>query len=415
MSSKKKNAIFMLLIRNPQYIIGAITVAYSHRKMLEYAGIKNETDLVIMCDNELYEKYNDLLNNSLFFDIVEKIELRDFKDASGYQYAKKYSSWMGASLNKWQCIKYEQYEKIMFVDVALLPVRPEFYDLFKLPSPSVLIQKSVLNDPKDLDCKDGLVVDFPNNPNLTYDEYLKNEDKYGSMHGNLVVIKPNKKLYDEYVELTNDIYENGIYSVYKSGPDVTSLYYFFINKQIPIHSICHENATIPWDEPILIDISKGYEFSSLYKPWIKPKILCWPEEILWRDIFNIITKKLYKRIFSRPLTVTTERETQNIVVIGPDPNSAAAAEQLKIIFETTIVDTFRKYIELDQRSQQKNFGGGFIKRFRNDFDMIVKMIKTEPNNEDSNSRIFSAIMKIDSKIYLKYYGNLKTSKLTEIL
>jgi hypothetical protein len=443
MSHRKKNAIFMMCIINQNYVLAACIAAYCHRKLLETAKIKDQTDIAIMCDHDIYDRYHDTLNHPLFFDVVQKIDLRTFEISEHYQYSKeKYSSWIGSSLNKWQIFKYEEYSKILFVDISLLPVDAKLYDIFELPTPSVYVhkRKNELNNSKDLKCKDGLIINHPKKSTLTYDEYLKNEDTYGLIQGALTLIKPSKKFYDEYVELTNDIYKNGIYSIYKAGPDETSLCYLFLYKDINMYSICHDNALIPWDEPILINIAKSYVFSSMYKPWTKPKVLSWPEEILWRDIYDIIIKKLYRRLASRP--------TPDVLIVRPEPMSVVVAVQLKELFKKIMVGTFRKYIDLDQKIQQKNFNTVYLQMHKNEFEKIEHLVKgsketnikkirddtktvsdtsereidvetTEENIDDDeahvNSKIFDALMKIDTKIYVKYYGRLKTASLVEVL
>lgn len=390
----KKNAIFMMCIINDIYVIGACIASYCHRKMLENAKLKEMTDLVIMCDENIYDKYHKLLGCSMFFDRVEKINLRVFKDSESYTYSKiKYSSWIGASLNKWQIMKYDEYDKIMFVDTALLPSQTTLYDLFNKSLPLLYVRKEnrMFNDPKDLHCIDGLKIENNRDNTMNYDKYLENELTYGTIHGFLVVLKPNKDLYNEYVAMTDDIYKNGIYSIYKSGPDETSLFYFFIKKDMDIFSICHENANIPWDEHILIDIAKGYEFSAMIKPWVKPKVLCWPEEILWRDIYEIIIKKM-------------------LLADRFNNDGMGCADQtmiLRELFKKTMINTLKQYISSDTRTQKRNYNDKFVMRFKNEFDQL-KDIK-------DNNELFEALMRLDSKVYVKFYGQLKTDKLISVL
>lgn len=391
--SPKKNAIFMMCIINDHYVIGACIAAYCHRKMLIKAGLKDTTDLVIMCDEKIYDKYHKLLQHSSLFDNVIKINMRIFPDAQKYNYSKiKYSSWIGASLNKWQIMDHDEYERIMFVDIALLPNDPKLYDLFKVEVPALLVREKLLqeSDKHTYKCVDGQDIKYKRKSNITYDEYLADEETYGTIHGNVVVIKPDKIQYKQYVDMTNNIYKSGIYSIYKSGPDETSLFYFFLKMGIMVHNICHENATIPWDEQILIDISKGYEFSSMFKPWTKPKILCWPEEVLWRDIYDILVK----------------------VIVKNDPDSYKILNHL---FKNTILDTYQRYIKSDNRSQHKNYNDKFVNRYKKEFDNIKAISHTNIDVTNETDNIFDALMVLDSKIYVKFYGPLKTQNLTVLL
>ena len=392
----KKNAIFMMCIINDHYIIGACIAAYCHRKLLISAGIKDTTDIVIMCDDKIYDRYHKLLINPVLFDLVIKLDLRMFPDAGKYNYSKmKYSSWIGASLNKWKILDHDEYNRIMFVDIALLPVDQRLYDLFKISEPGVLMRENFLHKTKDTyNCADGQNIKnkrFDSSTDITYDQYLRDEAIYGTIHGNLVIVEPNKDLYRKYVEMTDVLYDKtGIYSIYKSGPDETSLFYFFLKMGIMVHTICHENAVIPWDEPGLIDVAKGYEFSAIYKPWTKPKVLCWPEELLWRDIYDIMIKHIVKS----------------------DPSSYSVLNEL---FKKTMVETYFRYINSDSKTQNKNYGNKFVLRYKKEMDDIKKITSADSYNPDNPDNVFDALMLLDSKIYVKYYGPLITQKITELL
>ena len=377
----KKNAIFTMCIINSHYVIGALIMGFTHRKMLVNAGIKDKTDLVIMCDESIYDTYNELLSLPIFFDRIIKINLRIFPDSPSYNYAKaKYSSWIGASLNKWQAMNYDEYNMIMCVDIALLPSDSKIYDLFNINAPGLFIREKL--NPMNYQCTDGYVIKNINNNNLSYDEYLADADTYGTIHGFIGIIKPDKQLYEKYVQMTDQIYKSGIYSIFKSGPDETSLFYFYLSLGHQIYNICHENATIPWDEPFLINIAKGYQFTAMYKPWTKPKILCWPEEALWRDIYDILIKQ----------------------VIKFNPNSYLLLNQL---FKQTLITTYHRYMDSDKRTQIKNYNDKYINMYKSEFDKL-RYIK---NSDD----LFDALIIIDSKIHLKFYGKLKTEKLISLI
>jgi len=383
LKSIKKNAIFMMCIINEHYVIAACITAFCHRRMLTKAGIKDTTDLVIMCDDKIYSKYHKLLENSLFFDVVEIIDVRKFEIKEDYFFSKiKYSSWIGASINKWQSLSHDEYHRIIFTDIALIPVRPELYELFNKNVPSVLIRKKIPSDKESYNCTDGEPIKNVRKCDISYDEYLKFEEIYGTIHGSIALLDPNKILYESYVKMTNDIYKNGIYSIYKSGPDETSLFYFFLKMNIKVYEICHENAVIPWDEPILVDSAKSYVFSSLFKAWIKPRVLCWPEELLWNDIFKVIQKLLVK-------------------------SNVDSYTILNELYKQTHIDTYHKYVSSDSRTKQKNFNDKYVNRLRKEFDELS-------NIEDSDD-LFDSLERLGSKIFVKFYGQLKTDTLTKIL
>lgn len=380
----KKNAIFMMCIINELYVIGACIVSYCHRKLLNSCNLKNSIDLVIMCDSKIYDKFHDLLALPIFFDRVEKIDIRHFEDSPKYKYAKhKYSSWMGASLNKWQILQYDEYDKIMFADIALLPVDAKLYDLFSKKTPGFFMREPVIDVNA---CTNGNTITDKNrhhvydtNSNISYNDYLANSERYGTAHGFIMMLSPSKAMYEKYVKMTDDIYKDGIHSIYDSGPDETSIFYFYMKENVDRYDICHENATIPWDEPNLINYSTAYEFSTLFKPWIKPKVMSWHEEMLWRDIYELIV-------------------TKNI---NYDLN------KLKSVFKTTMIDTYKKYVESDNRTKRKNYNGKYVDKYNNEFNSL--------NTISDLDRLFDALMTIDKKIFVTYYGPLRTHKLMAVL
>lgn len=397
---EKKNAISMMCIINEHYVIGTCIAGYCHRKMLELAGKKENTDMIILCDITIYNKYQKLFNLPIFFDRVEMLDMRIFPDSPDYNYQKlKYSSWIGASLNKWQSLQFVEYNKIMFVDTAILPTQPDFYDLFDAKTPTLYIRQDAdyirdkKNDNERINCKlnqnildvyPKIQKDFPD----SYDKYVRASDIsiYGSVHACLSIMKPDIDMYNKYVKLTDDLFKNGIYSVYHSGPDETTLYYYFRSNNIDVYDLCHLYALIPWDESVLVDAAKSYLFSSFYKPWTKPKFLQWGDEVLWRDIFDIITKKM----------------------LHPSSEYMRECVLLKDLYKKTVINTFRSYISFDSHIQHKNFNDKIIKKFKNDYSRVESSI-------DNDDALFEQIMHFDSKLYVKYYGSLKVDTLLSIL
>lgn len=284
-SSNNKNAIVMLCMLNEKYVTGACISAYAHRSYIKI--LNANIDLVCMCDEYIYEKWGDILNQ--YFDVVEKIKLISFDWRSDYETVKKYN-WMNYSINKWHCLKLVQYNKILFVDIDVLPNSIKFYDLMGLCTPAF----------------NRVVMPFRRHelkPNMTeigkqvtvkieccYNDYVvSNFDKYGSIDGGICLLSPSNEIFDEYIAFITKLYKDGIYSNFKSGPDETSLFYFYTSK-MPIYIIPIEFAVIPWDMPQLINCAVGLNFLSYIKPWIKPRGLQWDEEQIWRDLFEIMPK-----------------------------------------------------------------------------------------------------------------------------
>ena len=268
----------MICFLKDHYVLGACISAYTHKQYINKLNLN--VHVVIMCDKYIYDKYNKLL--SKYFDRVIKIKLRSFKLSESYNFVKhKYNSWIRYSLSKWTFLKYEEYNKILFIDIDILPNNIHFYDLFHFNTPAFY------NQNKNRICENS--KPFQYNINFSYNEYIKNLwKKIGSIDGGICLFTPSKQIYKEYVTFSNELYKNGIYSILESGPDETSLFYFSLKKYKKLTDICNEYSVIPWDHPEFVKDAKAYNFLSWFKPWIKPLFLCWKEESLWRDIYNIM-------------------------------------------------------------------------------------------------------------------------------
>lgn len=265
-----KNAIVMLLMLNDAYLNGAIVSSIAHRKLMELSNIKY--DLVIMCDKKIYDVYNTVLNK--YFDKVYLIDLIHYEiDTKKYKFAEKYSKWIGYSINKLHCMKLVEYEKVLFVDIDILPINKKFYDVFKYDTPAFHEIKLEKN-------KDSY---------NSYEKFIENKRiNINKINAGLFLIKPSTNDYQKYMNFVNKIYQDGIYSVYYSGPDETSLYYFYRYIKKDKISVIPPNYTIiPWKQTSQNALSINY--LSLIKPWRKPKILMWKEEYIWYNILNSIT------------------------------------------------------------------------------------------------------------------------------
>jgi len=106
-----------------------------------------------MCDEYIFNKYYDLLKQ--YFDKLKILKLINYPlDAKQnpensnsnsnsdsdedlltktvrkkYYFPKeKYASWISYSTNKWRCLKLTKYEKVLFMDIDMLPSQIEFYN-----------------------------------------------------------------------------------------------------------------------------------------------------------------------------------------------------------------------------------------------------------------------------------------------
>ena len=123
----KKNAIFMLCMLKDNYVLGACISAFVHKLYIKKLNL--DISLNIMADNYIYNKYKDIL--AQYFDKVLEIKLTKYEFMDNYIFAKGKYSWINFSLSKWECLKYEEYDKILFIDVDEIPNKDSFYDIFE--------------------------------------------------------------------------------------------------------------------------------------------------------------------------------------------------------------------------------------------------------------------------------------------
>jgi hypothetical protein len=363
-TSKKKikgDAIFMLCMLKDHYVLGACIAAFTHKQFINKLNLN--VKLVIMCDDYIYNKYKNLL--TIYFDRVIKIDLVYHNLDSNYKklyHIKEKYTWINSSLSKWNCMQFEEYNKILFLDIDILPIKEKFYNLFKFNTPAfhnVLIKKTCLNN-----------KGYNKFTNFSYSDYIYNKfNKIGTMDGGICLLKPDKKMYNDYIKFANNIYKNGIYSIDKSGPDETSLFFFFSKKNINLYDICSDYCFIPWDYDIkFINKAKAINFLSWVKPWQKPLFFCWNEEIMWRDIYNLI------------------------------PYNA----NLQNLLEKVLTNYLTEYTKLSKKQKIRFNNKKFISKYNNKVKKILKVKK------------YKSIKKLEKIIKFRNYGKINKKKIINV-
>lgn len=264
-------AIFMVCFLNDHYVLGACISAYTHKKYIN-------VPIIILCDDYIYNKWSKLLIK--YFDRVIKIDMIRFKYVNERKKKlKKRYEWLEFSLNKWQTLKYDEYDKILFLDVSILPCDKKFYNLFNINTPGLLF---INNDSNE----NGKQHNYT--PPGSYIDYIKNISNYDNISGAIVLLKPNINDYNKFIVMVNDIFKKYMYAGKKTGPDETSLCYFYESNKTKLYEISEINCVIPWNNSKYLETASAYCYSSYYKPWIKPKNLCWEEELVWHEIIAIM-------------------------------------------------------------------------------------------------------------------------------
>ena len=292
-----KNAIVMMCILNDKYITGAIINVLHQRAML---GKSSTVEFVIMVDSFINKNYNKLL--SQYFDKVYLIDLYHIANGNFFKtvhkgYEKKYGIWMGYSTNKWQCLNLIEYDKVLFLDIDILPVDKKFYELFTFNTPAIhihnqFIQKKCVSNSESVTMRDERIT------SQTFKQFIKNNkiEQVGSLDGGILLLKPNKTIFNLYSNFIKEEFkDSGLVSFPNSGVDETSLYYFLHQiakkERSKIYSICSNYAFVFWDKERAVsrEASKGIyalNYLSFVKPWLKPIALCWKEEMIWHDLYK---------------------------------------------------------------------------------------------------------------------------------
>lgn len=289
-----KYAIAMLIFKNKNYISGSIISAYVHKKYI----IKNNLniDLIVMVDDSIYEYKNELLK---FFDKVKKINLLELKLAEKYDYSIKYSQWMKYTINKWQIMQYEEYDKILFLDPDFLPLTEKFYEIFDFRTPAVTTKKMCEKGeeiPKTFFMDETDVEKIINEPVESYHDIATKLTS--SINATCIMLKPNISLYKEYITFIKETSVNGFTSTYESGIDETSLLLFLrYYKDMPVYCIPRIFSVTPWyDKDYDVNNIYGLNYVSFIKAWTRLPMLQWAEENIW----HIIAKNALKH--TKPVT-----------------------------------------------------------------------------------------------------------------
>lgn len=266
-----KYALCMMVIKNAKYIAGACISAYIHKNYLKKLDI--DVELIVMIDDEINVYRKEI---EKYFDRVILIDLWKMNIDSECIIIDKYKDMMPYYVNKWQIFQYEEYNKILFVDISILPLTLEFYDLFHLETPAISMRRD-----------------------KTYHNTIVSKDEKVKIAGCLCLITPSKKVYFQYMSFLEKMCDN-YKAEYISGVDETTLAEFLLSyKQESFRVICKEYFTIPWDDDIT-DI-KALCFSSLIKPWLKIPCIQWYDEYIWHLLGEkaMMKSKVIKELHQR--------------------------------------------------------------------------------------------------------------------
>jgi cell division protein FtsL len=301
-SSNSKNAIFMLIFSEPHYMIGAVIAASVHKKLLLDNNIM--MDIVCMVDDNIYKYKDELLK---YFDRVILIDMIKIKLHNDLVIYNRYSKWMQYSITKWCILQYDEYDKILFCDIDLLPIDKQFYNIFNINSFGIFVTHKINTNSNQLHhtyvnkCDNFNMIanksEFfeTNDEIINYNNIPKDVILKQSINATLLLAKPNKQLYNEYLDFIKLCEFNGGYnSFHGKGVDETTMFLFLIfYKEIECKYISCEYAIIPreFNNKYNYEI-KAINYATVIKPWLKMPMLCFTDEIVWHKLITkIIDKK----------------------------------------------------------------------------------------------------------------------------
>lgn len=329
----------MLLFGKELYVLGCIAAGFVHKQFIKKNNYN--IDIILMISKE-YEKYrNELL---LYFDKIFVIDMLTIKLDSSYVILEKYN-WMEYSINKWQALKFIEYDKILFIDIDVLPLNEKLYDIFDHEAPAFL---SSINEYRSINKLEFLLQDTINNEEYsTVALKLKNK-----ITASFILIKPNIKEYNEYFNVFIKMCEgsSGYISLIDSGPDESSiLLYYLFYKNIKCHYIPYDYSVISWDRVSYnINNVRSINYLSWIKPWVKLPFMQWGEENIWYNILHIITKnnKIIKELL---IKIYIEELIKYFNYIKESRYSKRPKYYLEILNNTTIYNKINNIISLSQK------------------------------------------------------------------
>lgn len=300
-----KYAICLLAFTNEIYLVGALLASFVHRQYIKKFNLK--IDLVIMI-NDTFIPYIKYLEE--IFNKVKVIEMIEIKLSTEDKMHAKYVNWMKYSVNKWQALNFDEYDKILFTDTEIIPLSESWYtDIFNLNAPAVLSRYATQYGQQ---LSQSMIT---NKKIVTAEDYRTCSEHFTFfIDGGLVLLKPSKTLYIEYINFLKFVEgTEGYISNIKAGADETTLILFMIfYKKIVTVLIPYKYSVITWDRyKYDKQTVKGLNFSCLIKPWVKPRIIQWSDENIFHDIAKQMFKTYNMRIIKK---IYMKLQVENLII-----------------------------------------------------------------------------------------------------
>lgn len=303
-----KYAIFFLCYLNDHYVIGLLETLYAHRKLL---GKDNDIELVVMCDEYISNFKDEIIKYADRVVTINMDRLNGHMDVYGI---KKYAmQWIEYIHNKWHCLYFDEYKKILFLDIDTLPVNKKLYNIFTNYKEDIIFSGRAIASSGCL--KSVYYNEASISKYSSYEEY----NKYNKTHvdASYMLLPPSKKLHDEYYSYmkTIDPLDASLIStgLNASTIDEKSILYYLTSKTNITFNFFKkdDDFAVPWKKAYLCDNLDTvkyksnnlniFNYRSQIKPYLMPLEFLHAESYIWKLIEkNIVSKsKLIKALSIR--------------------------------------------------------------------------------------------------------------------
>jgi alpha-N-acetylglucosamine transferase len=285
----------MILFGSELYLTGALSSAYIYKSTMTRKQ-RSTIDLICIVENTLYDMYKDILLK--VFDKVYSITMDYIHLSDEYKHrlekAGKYTPRLASSYtNKWQSFGIVEYEKILFMDMDIVPMNSKFFNVFELPTPAAMINpypKPFTKYPEEVSSDEWFTKPIT--------KTLSAHNIKHSINGGIFLFSPSKELAGSYFRFLKAMQKpKGYSSLTGSFPDETSLILYFAGfLRKKIHIIPDFYSKAGWES----DKSRALSINYLYaiKPWnIPPQMLYGSSDLLWIDALNALMEKVVKLKF----------------------------------------------------------------------------------------------------------------------
>jgi lipopolysaccharide biosynthesis glycosyltransferase len=313
MSAEQKYAWSMLVMVNPEYLMGALVCAKSLK-------VQNTKYPIILMITEDMQQYINPIYNEIFDDIIEVPIIEhptvEFKTE---RQKEMYGHWINKSFTKWNCLILTEYNKVILLDVDMVFIS-NCDELFELRAPAGCFSQpwafpyqrhGALYNPYIRNNKKWLIdKDIPHGATIKA-EIIKNttfttKSPTFVVGAFMVLLEPNIEDYNLLLDIikSQPIYgkdmihfeTNTIRSI--SGADETAISLLYAYKNVNFTHIHQKFAAAMWKpEWVQSGKERAIHYFGKTKPW-NMYIEEYPDLAIWWEIADLLcANEQFKLIF----------------------------------------------------------------------------------------------------------------------